>query len=120
MLGQTTIGWIDRRCRQATGLKDSLFGGKSIILIGDPAQLPPVADKPLYHDKPSNPIAEQGSLAYRMFDNVVVLDVNQRVSGGEYDQVVFKGILSRLSTGKLLGNYFSLASQVLCLTLMIS
>jgi hypothetical protein len=28
-------------------------------------------------------------------------NVNQRVSGGEYDQVVFKGILSRLRTGKI-------------------
>ena len=47
MLGQIAMGWIDRRCRQATGLKNTLFGGKSIILIGDPGQLPPVADKPL-------------------------------------------------------------------------
>ena len=31
----------------------------------------------------------------------MVLDVNQRVSGGEYNQVVFKGILSRLRTGKI-------------------
>ena len=67
MLGQTTMGWIDRRCRQATGLKDKLFGGKSVILIGDPAQLPPVADKPLYHSNPSNAIAEQGFLAYNIF-----------------------------------------------------
>ena len=57
------MGWIDRRCRQATALKDKLFGGKSIILIGDNAQLPPVGDKPLYHNKPSNPVAVQGSLA---------------------------------------------------------
>ena len=45
--------------------------GKSIILIGDPGQLPLVRDKPLYHDKPSNPRAEPGYLAYKMFDNVV-------------------------------------------------
>ena len=108
MLGQRTIGWIDRRCRQATGLKDSLFGGKSIILIGDPAQLPPVGDKPLYHDKPSDPIAEQGYLAYKMFDNVVVLDVNQRVSGSENDQIIFKGILSRLRTGEITLNDWKL------------
>jgi hypothetical protein len=54
MLGQKSFGWIDRQCRQATGLHEQIFGGKSIILIGDPGQLPPVCDKPLYHNKPSN------------------------------------------------------------------
>ena len=33
MLGQSMLGWIDKRCRQATGLTDELFGGKSIILV---------------------------------------------------------------------------------------
>ena len=37
MLGQTVLGWIDKRCRQATGLHDEILGGKSIILVGDPA-----------------------------------------------------------------------------------
>ena len=45
------FGWIDKRCRQATGKTDEVFGGISIILVGDPGQLPPVADKPLYHSK---------------------------------------------------------------------
>ena len=44
MLGQVTFGWIDRRCRQAMAQTNQLFGGMSIILIGDPAQLPPVAE----------------------------------------------------------------------------
>ena len=47
MLGQVTFGWIDKRCKQATGYNDKVFGGKSLILTGDPGQLPPVADKPL-------------------------------------------------------------------------
>ena len=94
MLCQIGMGWIDRRCRQASGLKDTLFGRKSIILIGDPGQLPPVADKPLYHEKPSNPVGDQGYLAYKMFDKVVILDVNQRVRGSEQDQTIFKSILS--------------------------
>jgi len=64
MLGQKTLGWLDRRRKQSSGVKEHLFGGKSIILIGDPAQLPPVGDKPLYHAKPSNPIAEQGYYTY--------------------------------------------------------
>ena len=33
MLGQTTMGWIDRRFRQATGLQEVLFGGKSVIIL---------------------------------------------------------------------------------------
>jgi len=77
MLGQTTLGWIDRQCRQLSGVKEKLFGGKSIILMGDPGQLPPVGAKPLYHAKPSNSIGEQGYYAYMMFDKVVTLSVNQ-------------------------------------------
>ncbi|CAB3994683.1 ATP-dependent DNA helicase PIF1, partial [Paramuricea clavata] len=79
MLGQVTFGWIDKRCKQATGSNDKVFGGKSLILTGDPGQLPPVADKPLYHARPSNAVGEQGHQAYHMFDKVVKLTVNQRV-----------------------------------------
>ena len=66
MLGQSMLGWIDRRCRQATGISDEVFGGLSIILFVDPGQLPPVADKPLYHSKPTSSVGEQGHLAYLM------------------------------------------------------
>ncbi len=59
MLGQKSFGWIDRRCRQATGLLQQIFGRKSIILIGDPGQLPPVGDKPLYHNKPITQLANK-------------------------------------------------------------
>ena len=99
MLGQTLLGWIDKRCRQATGQHDEIFGGKSIILVGDPAQLPPVADKPLYHTKPSGPIGEQGQIAYLMFDKVVKLSANQRVQGSSTMQLAFKHLLMRLRTG---------------------
>ena len=99
MLGQTSLGWIDKRCRQATGQQDEIFGGKSITLVGDPAQLPPVADKPLYHTKPSGPIGEQGHVAYLMFDKVIRLSVNQRVQGSDTTQVAFKQLLMRLRTG---------------------
>ena len=42
---------LDKRLRQATAQNGQLFGGMSIILIGDFAQLPPVGDKVLF----SNP-----------------------------------------------------------------
>ena len=60
MLGQSTLGWIDSRCKQATGMHNQVLGGKSLILIGDPGQFPPVADKPLYQNKLSSAIGEQG------------------------------------------------------------
>ena len=99
MLGQVTFGWIDKRCKQATGSNDKVFGGKSLILTGDPGQLPPVADKPLYHAKPSNAVGEQGYQAYHMFDKVVKLTVNKRVQGMTSEQVQFRDLLLRLRKG---------------------
>ena len=40
ILGQCTLAWIYRRCRQVTGIKDQNFGELSEILIGDQGQLP--------------------------------------------------------------------------------
>ena len=94
MLGQLTFGWIDKRCKQATPSHDKILGGKSLILIGDPGQLPPVGDKPQYHSKPSSDIGEQGYQAYQMFDKVVKLTVNQRVQGTCPEQVQFRELIS--------------------------
>jgi ATP-dependent DNA helicase PIF1 len=90
MLGQVTFGWVDKRCKQTTACYNKLLGGKSLILFGDTGQLPPVADKPLYHAKPSNDVGEQGYQTYRMFDQVVKLTVNQRVQGMSFEQVTFQ------------------------------
>ena len=90
MLGQTMFGWVDRDCKQASGCHDKLLGNKSVILCGDPAQLPPVADKPLYHAIPANSIGEQGYLTYQMFDKVVKLNINQRVQGDNPEQIEFR------------------------------
>ena len=99
MLGQEMFVWVDKRCRQATGLTDELFGGKLIILVGDPAQLPPVADKPLCHLSPSNALQEQGHLAYLMFNTVVKLTLNHRVKGSNPQQSRFRDLLNQLHTG---------------------
>ena len=100
MLGQVTFGWMDKCCKQATGYNDTAFKGKSLILTGDPGQLLPVADKTLYHAKPSNAIGEQGCQAYYIFDKVVKLTVNQRVQGMSSEQVRFRDLLLRLRKGK--------------------
>ena len=95
-----SFGWVDRRCKQATGFYGKVFGGKSLILTGDPGQLPPVPDKPLHHSKPSSALGGQGHQAYRMFDKVIKLTVNQRVQGMTSDQVLFRDLLLRLRKGE--------------------
>ena len=100
MIGQKTLEWIDRRCRQSSGKNEQIFGRKSVILTGDPGQLPAVYDKPLYHCKPSGTAAEQGYFAYNMFEKVVSLSVNQRVKGSNVSQTVFRNLLSRLRNGE--------------------
>ena len=77
-----------------------MSGGKSVILTGDPGQLPPVADKPHYHGKPSNAVGEQGYQAYRVFSKVVKLTVNQRVQGITSEQVQYRDLLLRLRKGE--------------------
>ena len=99
MLGQRLFGWVDKRCRQATGKINQVFGNISLILFGDPVQLPPVADKPLYHNKPTGALGDQGYLAYLMFSKVIKLSVNQRVQGSDVRQVTFKNFLRRLRNG---------------------
>ena len=51
------FAWINRRCKQATGNLTVPFGGMSIILVGDIAQLPPVTDQVLYHTRPNCDLA---------------------------------------------------------------
>ena len=59
-----------------------------------------MADKPLYHAIPTNGIGEQGYLTYKMFDNVVKLNVNQRVHGHNPEQTCFRELLLRLRKGE--------------------
>ena len=65
VIGQTMFRWINRRCKQATGLTSCLFGNLPEILVGDIAQLPPIADKPLYYLKPVGDVALQGFHAHQ-------------------------------------------------------
>ena len=99
-VGQSLLGWIDNRCRQATGRTDMTFGGISVILVGDIAQLPPVGDKPLYHSMPKTEKQIQGFFLYHEFKKVVKLTVNQRVQGNNIEQSNFREILTRARHGE--------------------
>ena len=60
------FGKIDRRLRQAKN-NDQLFGGISVILIGDPCQLLPVGQSPLYDTRLKDNISQTGFIAYQQF-----------------------------------------------------
>ena len=98
VIGQKMLGWIDRRLRQASGLMDETFGGFSLILVGDIAQLPPVLDKPLYHSVPNDTMSLMGYCAYKKINLVVKLIDNQRVTFESQDQ--FRQLLLRLRDGE--------------------
>ena len=99
-VGQSLLGWIDCRCRQATGLADQAFGGISVIPVGDVAQLSPVGDKALFHSLPKSDKQIQGHLKYKEFKQVVTLSVNHRVDGKSNDQACFRNLLNRARNGE--------------------
>ena len=112
VIGQTMLGWIDRRLRQASGLMNETFGGFSLILVGDTAQLPPVMDKPLYHAAPADTMSLMGYCAYQKIYNVVKLIENRRVTSE--DQHQFRQLLIRLRDGKsTLADWSLLCSRVI-------
>ena len=99
VIGPKMFGWIDRRLRQATGLTASPFGGISIVLVGDIAQLPPVGDKVLYHNKPGSDLETEGYCMYRKFQTVVKLEVNERAKGSDPGQEMFRHLQLRAPNG---------------------
>ena len=99
VIGQKMFGWISRRCKQATGKTTLSFGGLSIIVVGDIAQLPPISDKVIYHNKPSGQLATEGFCAYHKFDRVVKLNVNERAHGSTPEQEDFRNLQINIRNG---------------------
>lgn len=96
MLGQRTMEWVDKRLKQASGYRDTPFGGYSVILIGDFAQLPPVGERALYISPQGT--ESHGYCMYRLFQTVVILDEMVRQEGTENTK--FRELLLLLRDGK--------------------
>ena len=100
MLGQRMFTWIDRRLKQATAKHDQPFGGISIILIGDFAQLPPVGDRLLFNapNITINDSCDHAYLLYRQFKTVVIL---KRILRQDSSTAEFKQLLCNLRDGNI-------------------
>lgn len=101
MLSDKMLGKIDQRLRQARGNPNDFFGGLSMILVGDLAQLPPVAAIPVYSHNGQGDLATNGFLAYRAFTKVIILTemCRQVVQPGDTDQQLFVNLLNDLRNG---------------------
>ena len=97
VVGQKMFAWINRRCKEATGKTTIPFGGLSVILVGDIAQLPPITDQVLYHNKPKSDMAIEGYCMYRKFETVVKLEKNlqERARNGDSTLEDWNLLLSR-------------------------
>ncbi|CAB1111050.1 unnamed protein product [Ectocarpus sp. CCAP 1310/34] len=107
MVGQDILGLMSARGKQAVegrrgdGIEDfrqDVFGGLSIILVGDPAQLPPVGARPLWKHNPSTGgLSMQGLQAWLSMNNAVELTQVMRQQGPE--QAAFRDTLLRIAEG---------------------
>ena len=101
VIGQKMFEWIYRKLKQSSGLMDTGFGGFSIILVGDIAQLSPVLDKPLRCPVSEDPMTMMSFFAFRTIDHVAKLEQNVRASLAD-DRHEFRELLLRLHYGESL------------------
>ncbi|KAH0499425.1 hypothetical protein TgHK011_006623 [Trichoderma gracile] len=95
MIGLRTIAYIDRRLRELfPACQDEYFGGRSILLLGDFYQLPPVMERPLYAAEAQTEIDLAGRNAYRSIS--ITIELKQVVRQAGDDQASFRLALQRL------------------------
>ena len=82
MVGCKMLNIIDSRLRIAKCRLADLFGNVDVYMLGDPKQLPPVADTPVTNanTQSKSKQVKDGQIAFSMFENVVELVTNNRVS----------------------------------------
>lgn len=98
MVGSRQFTAVNERLNQITGIQDGrIFGDRSIIVVGDFNQLPPIKDRFVYESATNNEINElvtQNPLWERflMFELIEIMR--------QKDDLVFAEALNRLAVGK--------------------
>ncbi|EXX69416.1 Pif1p [Rhizophagus irregularis DAOM 197198w] len=102
MLGRCILFVVDSRLRTVfPEHQNQPFGDRSVILVGDFGQLPPVIDEPMYSKKPRHDsLSNDGMNVYNQFREVYRLDAVCRQSGNSPEQRLFRDILMRLRDGE--------------------
>jgi hypothetical protein len=100
MLRQKELHWVDMRLRQAKGNNEP-FGGLTVVLSGDTAQLPPVQGNSLWARYTPRTDNELGHSKYVQYFNedIELVDV-KRVEKSDKDAVSFLEFLNRLRDGE--------------------
>ena len=103
MISQYHMYHIDMRLREICACNKP-FGGMTVVLFGDPGQIPPVGASPLWNDKfkagdrGENDL--RGLKCYSAFQCVTNLVENKRVDPSVESSVFFNEFLDRLRLGE--------------------
>ena len=85
---------INLRCQQAKNCYDKPFGGMTILIVGNPAQLPPVASKTLWYQYDKQRLSNRelihnsGFTIYKSFKKVVKLTESKRLREDEHKPIL--------------------------------
>eukprot|EP00957_Ditylum_brightwellii_P118601 9045885-Ditylum_brightwellii.AAC.1 len=99
MMRQKEIYYLDERMKQSM-CSSIPFGCVTVLLVGDPAQLPPFKGQTLWNQNSSNANDSRGFNVYRLFTSVIELVENSRLDRSDPDTVLFYDFLQRLRDGK--------------------
>ena len=98
MVGKYMLYQLSKRLQEIKPQNSTKeFGGLSVVLMGDFAQLPPVADLPLFTKKGGTINQIIGKSLYMLFNKSFTLTESMRQQGD--DQKIFRSILDSIANG---------------------